>query len=190
MNNFKRKLNYEGFSFIEVITSIFLIVVGIMGVFSLFAGNLVQFTDSRNQIIAGLLSEEGIEVIMNIRDNNNIVSEDNFGSPFPSSDANNCTVDFRLNALVCGNPENDLYRISSTGYYFYGHLSGTQTRFKRRIYINYDTGSAESSEKATITSVVAWGEGFPEGLSFDDMQDCQTANKCAYTQTSLTRWNE
>jgi Tfp pilus assembly protein PilV len=70
MNNKKNSKSkfFKGFSFIEVMFSVFLISVGITAAISLITLGIKKSTENRRQLIAVMLSQEGIELARNIRD--------------------------------------------------------------------------------------------------------------------------
>ena len=72
MENLKRiKPNLlRGFTIIEVIMAIFVLVVGVVGIYSI-APRIVSITSINNRkFIASQLAREGIEIVRNIRDSN------------------------------------------------------------------------------------------------------------------------
>ncbi len=176
----KKTKNKKGFSFLEVIISVFLIVIGIVAALSLFSKEIGRLIESRNQIIAGLLAQEGVELVRNLRDNNVLNNKLSFADPrFPASNADDCIIDHSFTELDCdGNSFNDEERLFFDN--VYKHESGDETKYKRKIAIVYIDSNAE------ITSMVTWSnDAFP-----DDTDDCNTLNKCAWAQTILTNWND
>lgn len=183
IKNYKKADKY-GFSFIEVLISVFLISVGLMAAVFLLSSNIMHLLNSRNQVIAGLLAQEGVELVINTRDtqikNGGDESFDGF------STAEDCVVDIDATTLSCGStPEQEkLYRKE---YYYVHDSSGENSKFKRKIDILIEN-SGSDDEIMTITSFVIWGEDFPDSVS--DLEDCNLGNKCAFTQTTLSKWRE
>ncbi len=59
-----------GFSILEIITVIFIIATGLVGIMSLVVQNIqIQYVN-KNNLIASQLAQEGLELIRNKRDNN------------------------------------------------------------------------------------------------------------------------
>lgn len=183
---------HKGFSFIEVMMAIFLIVVGLVSAMSLLASSMNQTMDSRNQIAAGLLAQEGVELVRNLRDTNWVAGRTSFdASNFPVSDSDSMTDDCRIDktmlSINCTVSSDKNLAIDSDGDKFYKHQIG-QGKFQRKIIIVYDTGSAADATGADITSVVVWGSAaFPSAPISDN---CNTAAKCAYAKATLSRWGE
>lgn len=182
------KICHTGFSLMEVIISVFVISVGIVSIFPLIGQSLATSLDSRDQIIASFLAQEGVEIIQSIRDNNwadGTTGDAAFTTNMPGSDYNNCVLNYTSTALNSGNcnkgfSSTALFRDSS-GFYV---LSGsTATKFHRKLQLDY-SGSGENMT-VEVTSMVVWG-----GSNFPSVANCVTSNKCAYAKTMLTQWFE
>ena len=173
--------NYSGFSFMETIISVFLISIGMIAVIGLMASSLRESLDSRDQVIATLLSQEGIELVRNIRDNNWVNDQGSFDAGFPASSDENCRIDASSNLISCGSALSLALKLDADG--IYNHSNGEDTKFQRKIMIEYDNDTDKNL--ATITSIVVWGNSFPLLLN-----DCASASKCAYAKTVLGHWGE
>jgi Tfp pilus assembly protein PilV len=172
----------QGFSFVEVMVSVFVLTIGIIAVISLFSSQLAQLFNSRSQVTAGLLAQEGLEVVRNIRDNNWASGKDAFEVNLPTASISNCAIDMRttnLAAANCGNTLKQLYY--SSGYYVRSGSGGELTKFSRKIDISYPN---VTSMKA-ISMVIWGGSTFPVTVAA-----CNTASKCAYAETTLTNWKD
>lgn len=68
-----RKQNAEaGFTLLEVVVSLALILAAILGPVSLIIHGLINFSISKNKLIATHLAHEGIELVRAVRENNKI----------------------------------------------------------------------------------------------------------------------
>lgn len=192
----KKKL--KGFSLIESILAVFLVTFGIVTVFPLLGLSSSQTIDSRDQIIAAFLSQEGVELVRNIRDDNWAKKEDGIpgydgafeglGNNFPNFSASNCLVSFPSGLAVPEIPEcnsgggGDRYLyLDGNGKYVTESSGNTKTRFQRKISIQYDV----SKNTATVESMVIWSGG-----TFPATSACNTKSKCVYSSVVLTRWND
>jgi hypothetical protein len=191
--NFFRKKNKKGFSFVEVLVSVFLITTGVMAAITLFAKEFATLTSSRSQVIAGLLAQEGSEMVRNVRDTNWLQGQKAFAADFPSTSSTECAIDFSNTQLRCGGAvEKRLFytpAFSGSEAYVYLHTRGSggkETKFKRKITIDYDTNLAETAEEAKVISLVTWAENFDE---IENLSDCNSRNKCAYAESILTIWD-
>ncbi len=66
----KNKLEKKAFTLIEVITILFIISLGMIGVLSLIVQNIQSQSLNKNTLIAYQLAQEGIEMIREVRDTN------------------------------------------------------------------------------------------------------------------------
>lgn len=171
----------RGFSFMEVMISVFVLSTGIVAAMSLISSSFKETIDSKNQILASLLAQEGIEIVKSIRDNNWNSGEDTFEN-FPGSDNPACFVDMNSASISCsGSKKLDL---DNSGFYVRNNSSG---KFQRIIRV-----SGTSGETRTIESIVVWGDSFQGLDSFSNDPDdlCDTANKCAFARIVLSKWGE
>ncbi len=175
---------YAAFSFVEVMLSVTILSIGIVGVMPLFISNLRVSMDSRDQIMADMLAQEGTELVQSLRDNN-LVSGASGGifdsATFPGSSSTNCKISYDTDKIIC----DGTYQLNLDANKFYTHNAGTVvTKFQRKISITYSPNSDNlSATKAEVISMVIWGN------SFSDVGSCNASNKCAYTKLILTKWN-
>lgn len=188
----------KGFSIGEVLLALFVLTFGITVSIYLMAGSMQDTMRSRDLLVASMLSQEGTELMRNIRDNN--VTEKNSSTGqrfeafygFPSGNGV-CAVDygyitdtpnnagFLNNALDCTSPSYDLYlKEDNDGNFFYSHNStDTLTKFKRKIIVE-----DEGVGKKSIVSMVVWnGREFP-----NNKKECNIGQDCTYSETILTAW--
>ena len=185
----KKTGNKSGFSLIETIVAVFLITVGLIASVDLITKGLRGSIDSRDQLIAAELAQEGIELVRNIRDNNWVQGKLSFAD-FPIGDEEVCRMGLYSNSIFCGSPtpdnQDDVYRYQDG---FYGinstNLNSTKTKFQRRLIIK------KSGNGREIYSVVTWGGSIGTfSSSIDIVNGCKTSNKCIYTKTMLSIWGE
>jgi len=219
--NGKKKLRkkQKGFSLLEAVLSVFLLAVGMVAAISLMAGGnreagttfgiISDTQDSRDQVIASMLAQEGIELFRSLRDNRWVQGT---SPPYYSSDSwsfctdctldsnkNNCVADYRGGLYCNGVINNYLYyynSISDKNYFRQERPSETQpaanrSKFQRRIYVN------ESSDMKIVSSVVLWGSTtyssiYPTDPSSNpsSVTNCTASKKCAFAQAIFTRWGE
>ena len=60
----------NGFTLIELIIAIFILSIGIVGIFGAYSAMVVATSDISNRFTATYLAQEGIEIVKNIRDLN------------------------------------------------------------------------------------------------------------------------
>lgn len=148
----------KGFSLIETMVAITVLVMVITGPITLAANSLKSASISKNNFIAANLAQEGIELIRLYRTNNVVQGRewlDDLLPPGPSEcgsgqgcyiDAKNFTVN-RCNG-TCPN-----MKIDSSG--FYNYAAGTDSIFVRTIRL-----TTIGSDTARVTVEIAWNERF------------------------------
>ena len=177
---FKNKKEKKAFFLIEVMLAIFLVLVGFLTVISLASSGLRESMDSRDQIIAGLLAQEGAELVRNIRDNNWVTGGNSFNN-LPNNN-NDCLVDMNSSEIINGNCTKDFSELQlwyKNNFYTIDPSNPfVATKFHRKI--DFDI----NGNRLTITSMVVWGG------SFLTVANCNVSNKCVYVKTILTKWGE
>lgn len=195
-NRFKK-----GFSIGEVLIALFVLSFGILAAIYLMTGSLKDSMRARDLLVAAMLSQEGSELMKNIRDNN--ITEKNLNTGerldvftnFPTG-SDECIVDYNYDvnnsnnqgsfigtALNCNSPSFDLYLRSNKGIKFYTHKnSSIHTKFKRKIFIK-----SVSSDTKELLSIVVWdGVDFPNNNKIKE--ECTIGKNCMYDETTLTSW--
>jgi hypothetical protein len=199
-----RKIQFKkGFSIGEVVLSAFVLSMALVAILSLISNSLKHSADSRNQVIATELAQEGLELVRSIRDNNVAQGRSVF-SNLDSTSSNGGCVDVTMDGSgaaipqwgtnlkcidtdgVSGETFGD-HRLKLCGNAVYLHTNSwsmascvlTDTRFYRKIIID---GTVLGQRK--VTSMVYWGE---DG-SFPSTVDCLAGNKCEYAEDVLKDW--
>jgi len=68
----KQIIGASGYTLIEVVIVMMITAVVFVGIYSLFAGAMRADTESRYEIVAGELAQEGVELIKNIKEDNDL----------------------------------------------------------------------------------------------------------------------
>jgi len=175
-----------GFSLVEVLFTLLILTISIVGVTFLMTKNITSVQDSKNQIIASMLAQEGIELVRNLKDNKTLDSNGggcNYTQDLGGGMPRTCN-DYRVDK---GMPVTDfpyygggadaerLYLVDN----FYTHTSGaTVTKFFRKINfsIEGDNSVSPSTRAITVTSYVTWRNGGFESLNLSS--ECTLGNKC------------
>lgn len=201
---FDKNKNKKGFTIIELIISIFILSIAVIGVFSAFSAIVILTSDAADKLVASYLSQEGIEIVRNIRDNNwlnidkgipdktwfdglsdaGVVSETY--SMDCASDVGGCEADYssKLGDLTQwpGAIDGNYLYLNNGFYSYYQGADSTKTKFKRQIiidtlerYVIKVTVKVSWDQKATL-----FNEGFSAG-------NCQPSN-CVTTEATLYAW--
>ncbi len=144
----------QAFTLLEVLVALFVITVGVGGVFSLVTQTLSFAANAQSQLTATYLAQEGIEIVRNIRDSNFLrihkgVTSAHWddGLTGCESSSTGCEADYTSTSLLSQD------RFLNIAQNFYSYLPGTQTAFKRKIFID-----APSPDVRNVTVQVSWQE--------------------------------
>lgn len=160
------KMRDKGFTFLEVIIAIFLVTVGITGVFLLITRTIGTISLSFSQLTAAYLTQEGIEIVRNIRDTNFIeqtigLNTWDEGLVLPAIDCSTgCEADYTATAQLDPTLSafgGNFLRIDSND--FYNYTIGDPTKFKRKITIVPEDVDGDGINDILEVSVeVTWEE--------------------------------
>lgn len=160
--NNKQKL--RGFTLVETLVAIGILVLAVMGTFSAAQMGITTSTYSKNQVIAFYLAQDGVEFIRNLRDNNGLQGQPwltgiSSNSSDPCYFGNICIVDPTAispnpTIIKCsgGNGSCPFLKQDSNG--IYGYVSGEDTIFKREIQLT----RINDNEISILVSVI-WKKG-------------------------------
>lgn len=146
----KKEEKSAGFSLIELIVAVFVLIVGVLGVYSVQTRIIADTTLLTSKFTASYLVQEGIEIVRNIRDKNWVAGGDWKDNISPGSYQEDYSSQ-DLNDSYSGS----FLKIDSSG--FYGYSAGTATKFKREISIAY-AFDVENNDIIKIISTVRWQE--------------------------------
>jgi type II secretory pathway pseudopilin PulG len=178
----QKQKTLKGFSLGEVILSVAVLTIGLLPILGAMTGALNTSQDSQETVIAAGLAQEGVELVVNVKDNGVLASNDAFVSF--SSGNRTCRIDYNdavltnpssANQIECGNGLSHDLSISGG---FYAH-TGASGKFKRKVFIDYNVGQ----QTASIASAVYWSAHVP-----NDKSTCTTANSCVYSEATLRPW--
>ncbi len=162
MKRFSRKNNKAGFTLVETLIAISILVLVTIGVTNGVQRALSSYFFSKDQVIAFYLAQEGFEQIRNIRDVNRINSRDwLFGIALADTDpcafGQACTVSptETTAAIRCTTPSScSTLRMSPTqGLYSY-NTSWALTPFVRQI-----TLTPVTVDEVAVTVTISWSKG-------------------------------
>ena len=149
----------QSFTLIELVVSIFIILLTLGGVFSLLVQTIRATSDLPDQLIANYLAQEGIEIVRNIRDANWIEGQEwdagltGCNSNCTGCDCSDGCAGSYYNMTLDGYPNVPLH-LDGNGYYAQTTI-GEETPFKRRIVINPETDS-DGNDYLQVRVFVCW----------------------------------
>jgi Tfp pilus assembly protein PilV len=131
--------------------AIFVIIVGVVGVYSLLRQTIASIRVASSKLTASYLAQEGVEVVRNIRDSNWIKQNTVPGTLWDDGIlSGDWEADYQARGLVSGYSGSFL-KIDTDGYYSYA--TGVNSKYQRKINIE-KTG--DYLVKVTVT--VYWQE--------------------------------
>lgn len=146
----------KGFTLLEVLIGVFIMVLGIGGVFALVRQNSASAVNIGSKLQASFLAQEGIEITRNIRDTNFLKIHSGqviaWNAGLTGCQAG-CEADYNDASLAA----NDRFLLLLDNVYSYD--SGDETPFKRKVYV-----AAQGTDALQITSRVSWQE---KGIPYD-----------------------
>lgn len=160
--------NKKGFTLLETIVAISVLVTAIIGPFNLASQTIKAQNVARNNLIAANFAQEGIELFRNYRANNVLLNENDLthwlDGTSTCSDPSGCAIDVNQYIEVgelpaCTADLCKLYLNQNTK--LYEHCGGssdcTKTPFRRSIHIDTIDDNPEEIE---VTVLVTWEDQF------------------------------
>ena len=200
MSNQTQKNTLKGFSLGEVILAAAVLTVGILPVLGAMTGAFNTSSDSRDTIIATGLAQEGMELVMNVKDNSVIANPAAPFAAFPKNGGGNpissdtCRLSLADAAVLSAPSTNSITcTVAGANYYdltidsgLYKHM-GVAGKFKRRIYL------IESGSNYRVGSAVYWGTYSPRDANNEGQLDtarngCTVVNKCVFVDAKFSAW--
>lgn len=167
-NKFPKYFNSGGFSLMEVILAIFILITVLAGLMSMISDVTRAAAASSSKLIAANLAQEGIEVVKNIRDLN---YGDNGWNDWYASFNSGQLICYYIqydsislgSSVPCGDDAPVLKYDSAGGLYGYtkpdgsGMAADSKYAFKRKVSLQRNPDGASDQEIAVVSSV-SWTE--------------------------------
>jgi len=147
-----------GFSLIEALVAIAVLLLALVGPFTIATKGLIAANFARDQVIAFYLAQEATEIVRNKRDNNALEGEiwtEGLSECFGVE----CIVDATKNIdsanviKTCSGPCDPLQQSTTSKLYGYS-VGWDDTRFTRKIYIE-----EISQNEIRVTITILWSTG-------------------------------
>lgn len=195
--------NKKGFSLIEILLALFVLIVGIVATLVLVANSVREIADSRESIVASSLAQEGAELVRNVRDNNasDVFHQQKRGLTvtreiFDGFAAGECRVEsfvqsssariwLRCDGGAVSQSQARLRREVTMGQSLYRHRgAGAYSPYRRKIIIDNVHVSSGEIVRVDVISMVTWNDrAVPSSVG-----DCTTRTQCVADRTTLTDW--
>ncbi len=145
----------KGFTILELLVTIFIISIGILGTSAAINKTLKLTSDYSSKLIAISLTQEGIEIVRNIRDGNFLEQRSLPATLW--SDGFNIPGDYEVDyTMIQGLDDwnNRYLKTDGDDFYFYSDLAHPETKFKRKITISeIDLLSPDPNSRAVLVEV-------------------------------------
>ncbi len=150
-------MNNKGFTIVELVIAIFIIVFAVVGVYNAFSLIVVLTSGAKDNLTAAYLAQEGIEVIRNIRDQN-WLDDINWDDTIVNC-ALGCEPDYTSTTdfLKPWPTGGDFLYVDSNGFYNYSE-NGTATKFKRKITVTEVENVSLNMTILKVKSEVFWND--------------------------------
>lgn len=144
--------SHKGFTLIELIVAIGILLFGVVLVYSAFSSVAISTNTISSRFIASYLAQEGLEIVINMRDTNVINNAwwatGLIGSPCSTG----CQADYKTQSAsqLSSYSSSSFLKLNSDGFYSYD-ASGTPTTFTRKITISIPPASFPPQVDCTTT---------------------------------------
>lgn len=153
-NSYKNKKS--GFTLVETFVAIVILMVAVIGPMTLFSRSISDGVYARNQVTASYLAQEGLEIVINRRDNN-IRNNVDWLEGLNDCVTGLCYFVDTATAYSCPSGDCPVFNLSNQGEYLYD-LSLGSTIFSRDIMIE----TLGQGDEARVMSKVSWNnKGVP-----------------------------
>jgi len=167
----------EAFTLVEVLTALFLVMMGIGSGYALINQSLALSKSASLKVAAAYLGKEGIEIARGIRDDNYLKilyseagydTDDSWMSGLNCSDCavpvdceDGCAADYSSTQLSTANVGDRLKYNNSTG--FYGYSGSDQSLYSRTITVTPE------SDYLKVSVLVEWDErNFTQSMTVEE----------------------
>jgi len=149
-----QKQQKQGFSLLEIMLSVFVITVGVVGIYGLAPRLIKTAYGNKDSFIAAQLAQEAVEIVRNFREENWLSGNDWASGLENCLPPLGCEIDYSQSVFSIFSDSKLL--IDSNG--FFNYQFGTATKFTRKIIID----SVDWQKEMEITVQVTWpGEFSP-----------------------------
>jgi len=144
----------SGFTLIETLVAISILLVSIAGPFTIAIKSLSSAVFARDQITAFYLAQEAVEYVRNVRDSNVLAGKDWLSGLSFCLNGRTCTIDAPNNAIEeCGGGQCAALKYNaSTG--FYNYENGEDSMFTRTVAL-----TAINENETAVSVTISWRTG-------------------------------
>jgi prepilin-type N-terminal cleavage/methylation domain-containing protein len=157
----KKFVNKQGFTLVETLVAISIFTVSILGLLSILSKGISDTGYAKKKMIAGYLTQEGIEYIRNMRDTNALYTPSGGWNSFKTKIASCTSADkcgfgvtqFTPNVFLCASHASQCKLFEQNGNYNTNSI-GADSGFVRTVYME-----TKSADEIKVFSTVSWTQG-------------------------------
>lgn len=151
--------NQSGFTLIESLVAIAIIIIAVGGPIALATQSLSTSTEIRNRIVSIYLAQEGIEALRNMRDTN-ILEAESWTNGFDACIPGPCRVDVASggDAVLCSGGNCPVLRFDTLDGLYGGYTEGG-SEWEDTIYTRTISIQEINQDELAIQSDVSWPVG-------------------------------
>lgn len=161
MNNFFNTKEQKGFTIVETLVAVAILMISIAGPLTIAQKSLMSAIQAKDQVTASFLAQDAMEYIKNIRDTNKANGrswlDEGLEAPCAEGGDTICTVDTisdTINSSTIGQ-DNYLY-YSPTGYVHVDNTTATEKSIFQRYLVIIPS---DNPREATVIVTVKWKNG-------------------------------
>lgn len=187
----------KGFTILEIVISLFVLSLGVIGVYNAFSIIVVLTSNVSDRLTGAYLAQEGVEIVRNIRDNNWLKRQDdpnwdwkcglaagNQCGAYDRNCVNGCEADYTTTRALL---QQTGYPLNINSLNFYGYGQGAQTRFQRKIIITPASFGTPQVNVMKVEVHVSWNEK-PNILSSGSSASACGSSNCIKVFDTLYDW--
>lgn len=192
-NFFKKIENEKGFTIIEIVVSIFILAIALIGIFSALSIVVILTSDSVDRLTANYLSQEGMEIVRNKRDTNWLKIRNDSAAGYTWTDGfSNCLSGCEADYTTTGSfpSASNNYLNLKNDFYVYDASNSSPTKFQRKITISPVTDiDGKSDHIIKVIVEVSWNKKATllEPAIMAGTGDCPGSN-CVIAEETLYNW--
>ncbi len=157
--NFNKAKKERGFSLLGVVVSLFLVTVGLLGFTGLFSAMEALSAQNKNDLVAGFLAQEGIEIVRRIREN---ASELNWSDWHSSVSSGDYSVQYDSSDLE---PFQSAPLKFDQNTFVYSYDSGNNSLFYRTVRLQ-----KVDDDQTVVSVIISWSsKGNNYSLTLEDI---------------------
>ena len=143
----------KAFTLLETLVAIAVLLMALLGPFSIAQQSLKSAYYARDQVTAFYLAQEGVEFVRAVRDQNYLEGNDWLSGIGTSCTGAPCIIDFpNFTYAACPQGTCPPLKVSQVGE-LYNHITGTESPFTRYILL---TTSPTNPEQIIVSVTISW----------------------------------